>query len=76
MITYEEALKIAKEQKEHIDHFYECEKAYVFSYSGDANYIGGLGHTPVVILKEDGRQVTMPELVYMGTGKTIKECDL
>ena len=25
MITYEEALKIAKEQKEHIDHFYECD---------------------------------------------------
>lgn len=33
---------------------------------------GGGGHTPVVILKGEGRAVTMPYFVVHGTGEELK----
>ncbi len=72
MITYEEALKIARERKDRIDNCIEYENAYVFGFTGDNNYIGGYGHTPVVIMKEDGRIASMPELIDSGTGEEIR----
>ena len=72
MITYEEALTIAKHNKDEIDNCTEYDNAYVFSFSGDSNYIGGYGHTPIVIMKEDGRLSSMPELVVSGTGDEIR----
>ena len=72
MITYEEALKIARERKDQIDNCIEYENAYVFGFTGDNNYIGGYGQTPVVIMKEDGRIASMPELIVSGTGEEIR----
>ena len=72
-ITLDEAFKIASERKAKIDNYTEYDNAYVFSFTGDEGYIGGLGHTPVVVMKEDGRVTTMPEFVYSGAGKVIKE---
>ena len=76
MITYEEALEIARQRKDQIDNCIEYENAYVFGFSGDSNYIGGYGHTPVVIMKVDGRISTMPEFVVSGTGKEIRMIDI
>ncbi len=45
MISYEEALAIAKQNKEQIDNCSEYEDAYIFGYSGDNNYIGGDDHS-------------------------------
>lgn len=73
MITFDEALEIAFGRKEQIDSYMEYDKAYVFSFSGDSDYIGGYGHTPVVVMKEDGRITTMPEFVYSGTGKVVRD---
>ena len=72
MITYEDALNIAKDRKEHIDNGTEYEKYYVFRSSKDDNYIGGYGHTPVVIAKEDGRILSVPEMIVEGCGDEIK----
>lgn len=72
-ITFDEALKIAFERKALIDTYTEYDNAYVFGFSGDEGYIGGVGHTPVVVMKEDGRITTMPEFVYSGAGNVIKE---
>ena len=72
MITYEEAMDIARQRKDQIDNCIEYENAYVFGFSGDSNYDGGYGHMSVVIMKEDGRISTMPELVVNGTGKEIR----
>ena len=76
MITYEEALQIARDYKDEIDNCIEYENAYVFGFSGDSNYIGGYGHTPCVVMKKDGRKSTMPEFVIEGTGKEIRSFKL
>lgn len=41
MITYEEALKIAKEYKSNIDNCTEFERGYVFGSTEDEKHIGG-----------------------------------
>ena len=71
MITYEEALEIARTRRTNLNQVFEYEKAYVFSNTDDSNYIGGFGHTPVVVLKEDGIITNMIEFVNSGTGKEI-----
>lgn len=76
MISFEEALEIAKQRKANIDGCTEYENGFVFGFSGDDGYIGGYGHTPVVIMKEDGRLSTMPEFVIEGTGKEIRSFDI
>ena len=54
----------------------EYESAYVFGAHEDDNYIGRYGHTPVVIMKEDGTITTMLEFINMGCGKEIRSFDL
>lgn len=76
MITYEDALHIAKDRKEHIDNGTEYEKYYVFRFSKDDNYIGGYVHTPVVIAKEDGRILSVPEMIVEGCGDDIKPFEI
>lgn len=75
-IKYDEALKIAREHKDNIDNCTEYENGYVFGAHEDSNYIGGYGHTPVVILKADGKVITMPEFEDMGTGETLSQFDV
>ncbi len=73
MIGYDEALRIAKGRKKEIDECTEYENAFVFSFTGDAGYIGGYGHTPVVVMKEDGRfMYGMSPLLDGSVGKEIR----
>ena len=76
MISFEEALEIARQRKDKIDNCTEYENAFVFGFSGDEGYVGGYGHTPVVIRKEDGRVLTMPEFICDGIGKEIRSFDI
>lgn len=76
MITFDEAFKKAKEIKPNIDGCTEYENGYVFGYSGDEGFVGGYGHTPVVILKENGNQVLMNVFVIQGTGREIRSFDV
>lgn len=76
MITYEEAFEIAKQLKKNIDCCTEYENGFLFACYDDANYEGGAGHTPVVILKKDGRAVNMPYFVLRGTGAEIRSFDI
>ena len=71
MITYDEALKIAKAKKSNIDQVVEYANGYVFSSAADAGYKGGLGHSSIVVLKKDGEVVSMISFVSKGTGKEI-----
>ena len=71
MITYEDALKKAKELKPDIDGCTEYENGYVFGCSMDDFYDGG-GHAPVVIVKENGKAIYMPQFVIDGTGNQIR----
>lgn len=70
-MTIEEALKIAQKEKKNIDYVVEYTNGFVFSNSDDINYDGGLGHTPVVVLK-DGTTTTMMKFVNAGTGKEVR----
>lgn len=72
MIGYDEAYKIAKELKNPIDTCTEYEKGFMFGYTGDDGYEGGAGHTPVIILKRNGRAVNMPYFIMHGTGEEIR----
>lgn len=77
MITYEEALKIAKERKPNINVCDEWQGGWVFGYTGDANFKGGYGHSPVVIEKEGGQLMSMMQFVTSGTaGELVRSFDL
>ena len=76
MISYEVALEKAKKLKENIDNVMEYENGWVFGFYDDSNYIGGYGHTPVVILKNDGKATNMPQFVADGTGEHIRSFDI
>lgn len=71
MISYEDALKKAKERRPDLNLVVEYENGYVFSSSEDAGYIGGMDHSPVVILKKNGDYSTMIDFINSGTGKEI-----
>lgn len=71
MITFEEALKKANTKRKNIDQVVEYANGYVFSNTEDVNYKGGLGHSPVVVLKKNGEIVDMITFVNGGTGKEI-----
>lgn len=74
MISYEEALEIAKQHKEQIDNCTEYENAYIFGYSGDNMFIGGDDHAPIVVMKEDGRVTNMLE--FDSDGEEIRTFDV
>ena len=76
MITYDQALERAKTVKEGIDGCTEYEKGYMFGCSKDEEFVGGYGHTPVVVRKEDGKIMTMPEFVMNGPGEYIRSFDI
>ena len=71
MITYEEALAKAHTRRKNINQVVEYANGYVFSNTDDADYLGGLGHSPVVVLKKNGDIVDMMTFVNSGTGKEI-----
>lgn len=59
MITYEEALKKAKSIKPDANLCIEKTSAYIFGYDSGKDEAGG-SNSPVVIMKEDGKAVSMP----------------
>lgn len=76
MISYEEALEIAKEREPNIDECMEYENAYVFGTHEDDEYMGGYDHAQIVVMKEDGRLLSMPELVVEECGDMIRMFNL
>ena len=76
MVSYESALKKAKQLKKNIDHCMEYERAYSFSSKEDEFSFGGDG--PVVILKENGEAINFVSFVGSedDTGYPINERDL
>lgn len=68
MVTYEEALKIAREFTSEFTQCTEMEEAYIFD-NPDILCIGG--YLPIVVLKEDGSFIPMTQ--YVLTHKSKKE---
>lgn len=75
-MTIKEAYLLAKELKANIDNGTEYENGYVFGCYDDDNYIGGAGHTPIVILKADGKVVNMPYFLTHGAGAEIRSFEV
>ena len=73
MVTYEEALEIARQTRDDIDYCDEYEEGYVFGAEADADYVGGLGHSPLVVMKKDGKVVDMAFFMFNNPGDVIKE---
>ena len=74
MISYEEALKMARELKKNIDACDEYDIAYVFKAKEEEYLIGGYG--PCCIIKETGRAVNQTEFVDSYDSQFIKGFDL
>lgn len=74
-ITYEDALKIAREREPEIDNASEYENGYVFGCSWQERSYGS-EHPPVVIRKRDGAVLKMQEFLGKGTGKFIRDIEL
>lgn len=68
MITYEEALKMAKEQEPEIDNPTEYENGFVFGCSKQEKSYSSK-YPPVVIRKRDGQRLKMQEFLGEGTGE-------
>lgn len=75
MIAYEVAYEKAKELKADIDNVMEYEKGWVFGCHADDDFVGG-GHSCVVIQKEDGKAINMPQFIVNGTGEHIRSFDI
>lgn len=73
MIDFNEALEIAKTKRDRIDHCVEFEDAYSFFNKEDRNFSGGVGHTPVIVRKEDGAVVS---ILDYEPGEIVREFDV
>lgn len=71
MILYEEALIKAHRIRNEIDMCTEYENGFVFCSDKEIDQDGGY-YSPIVIWKEDGKAINMPQFVINGTGKEIK----
>lgn len=72
MVSYEEALKKAKSIKPDINICIEYKQGYMFGKNGGETTYGG-GNAPVVILKENGKAVSMAYFAAKFDGEPIKE---
>lgn len=71
MITLDEAIRIAKGVRSDLDSVTEFENGYVFSSKSDEGYLGGMDHSPVVVLKKDGRVADIASFMFLDPGKEI-----
>ena len=71
MITYEEALEIAKSKMSMLNRCDEDDLSYMFGYDSGETTIGGQGIC--VVLKENGRAINMPYYVMHYHGGKIKK---
>lgn len=69
MVTFEEALEIAKDIIHTVDYYTETEKAYFFT-NKDIQY--NLGGGEVVVMKDTGRVVTHVEYIHLMNGEKDK----
>ena len=74
MISYEDALKKAKELKPNIDACDEYDSAYMFKARSEEFTIGGC--SPCVILKESGRAINQLEYFDNYKAEHIREFDI
>lgn len=63
MLTFEQALAIAKAKKEKINHCAEYSNAFVFDFNSGIETDGG--ESPIVVMKADGQ--TMGFTAYVWT---------
>lgn len=70
-MTLEKALEIAKKHKKKIDNYSEYEDAFVFGCTKDEGF-GGQS-TPIVILKKDGKAISIVEYCDMPSTEFIRE---
>ena len=57
MVTFEEALVIARRRKENINICKECENAYIFEHENKSGDVVVGGEEPVVVTKEGGQVI-------------------
>lgn len=71
MITYEEALSIARKHKAHINHCIEYSNAFSFEFDTGSETFGG--DEPIVILKENGQTMKQIEYAITGNKSVVRE---
>ena len=76
MISYGFAYEKAKTLKNNINACTEYEQGYVFYNTNDQDYDGGAGHTPVIILKENGEAVNYLYNIVNGLGEEVKNIEI
>ena len=77
MITLEEAYKYAKDWKPNTNLCCDLENVFIFSSTEDEGTYGGIGHTSCVIVKADGRQINMADLVFrVKRGRKLHEYEI
>ena len=75
MITYEQALEVAKENKKNgFDACDEYSDAWVFKTRADEFTIGG--ESPCVVLKENGKAINLVEYFDRYEAEHIREFDI
>lgn len=74
MLSYEEALAIAKSKKEKINGCTEFNNAYSFYYNSGERTVGG--DSPIVIMKETGEALNFISYAITPNKKIIREFDV
>lgn len=72
MITKEDAIKKIKEINSTFNMMTEYEKGFMFWVDTEVRTIGG-GNAPKVVMKEDGRIISMAQAVIIGLGEEIAD---
>ena len=62
MLSYKECLAIARSKKPKVNHCVEYTNAYMFSYEGTENMVGG--ESPIVVMKETGETMNMSAYIW------------
>lgn len=62
MLTFKEALAVAKKQKGRINHCVEYTNAYMFSWDTGEDTDGG--ESPIVVMKETGETMSMSAYIW------------
>ena len=71
MLTYDEALSIARKEKSRINHCVEYADAYMFSFETDEESDGG--DPPIVVMKQTGETMNMSAYIWQPGKKFIRD---
>lgn len=74
MLTYEQALDIAKSKKSKINYCTEYNNAYVFSYDTSEKTVGG--ESPIVVMKETGETLNFIAYAVKDGNEFVKEFEV